>query len=120
MPTNYQVDGDILQVSITGDLSLVEAAAAQSNTARIANERGVRKVLVDLRGTSPSLSTVEYFEFASSFVELFPRETRHGVVFDPETYPAEDAHFLETVARNRGAVLRMFSDLDEARDWLDD
>jgi hypothetical protein len=118
MPTKYKVQTDTLLIEVTGVLNLIDAAAAQANAVRIVREKELGQVLVDLRESTPDATTVEYFEFAASFADRFPRNTRFAMVFSPKKMSLENADFFETVAVNRGSSIKMFVDLANAESWL--
>ncbi len=118
MPTSFRTEKGILFVTITGKLSLDHALEARAETAEIVKGQAVRRVLGDIRNADVDVSTNDIFQCTAALADLFPSDTKHAVVFSSETCSREDAAFAENVAMNRGVLLKMFSQLDEARDWL--
>jgi hypothetical protein len=58
------------------------------------------------------------FAVAASNPDVIPRGRKYAVVYSEQTLPAEKAVFGENVARNRGAWLSTFTDIEEAWRWL--
>jgi hypothetical protein len=109
----------IVRVRHTGSLTITEVTNSRQEAGRVLQERGVRKVLVDLREGRLAQTTVDMFDFGTSYGQVFPFGTKIAVVvISGRTGSADDAVFAETVARNAGARLRMFEDMEEAESWL--
>ena len=62
------------------------------------------------------LGTTDTFEAAAFMAENAPHVAKVAIVFGPN--PVEDVSFWQTVARNRGLVVRTFKDLPAAEEWL--
>jgi hypothetical protein len=95
--------------------SLESTMAAVTELAGICMSRGVTKVLVehDMPGR---LSTLDVFKMATKLPDLF--EGIHvGFVIHRTEIP-DNPQFLENVARNRGALGRLFGSVAEAEAWL--
>ncbi len=101
---------------MTGEKDSLESTmAAVTELAGICMARKVRKVLVehDMPG---KLSTLDVFKMASKLPGLF--EGIHvGFVIHRSEIP-DNPQFLENVARNRGALGRLFGSVAEAEAWL--
>lgn len=83
---------------------------------KIARETGISKVLVDCRAVKYSLSKAERIEYSINIAENF-KGMKVAVVADT---PFRDPElFGETAARERGAQLRMCTNMAEAFFWLD-
>lgn len=80
-----------------------------------ARDTDTKKVLVDARKAEGSFSTMERFDYgimlAKHFTNLQVAIVVHESLRDPKL-------FGETVAVNRGANVRVFTNLDGARSWL--
>lgn len=83
--------------------------------AEICKSRQVIKLLVEhhIVGT---LSTMEVFEIAKRLPDLY-RGIHVAFVIHRALIP-DNPKFLETVARNRGALGRLFSNVTDAETWL--
>jgi hypothetical protein len=75
----------------------------------------VSRILLDHRNLPISLTTTEHFQCATEIAEHF-RGFMLAVVQDPPLLISQ--RFGETVARNRGATLRVFGTVEEAYVWL--
>jgi hypothetical protein len=71
------------------------------------------RVLVDATGLPPP-GTVEKYELGIEFARTADRRMTMAVVGRPEAVD----HFFETVARNRGGSVRVFTDETAALHWL--
>jgi len=87
----------------------------------VAGEKKIATVLIDARQvTGERISTMDRFKVGETFAGIqrgFPFATRVAVLGNEPL--VEPGRFGETVAVNRGAVGRVFTDLDEATNWLE-
>ena len=118
MPTSFRTEKGILFITITGKHTLDDALEVRAEAAETVREQAVRKVVFDARIAEIDASTNDIFQCTSGLGALFPRDAKLAVVFSPDTFSLEDAAFAETVAVNRGVLLRAFTQPEEARDWL--
>lgn len=78
---------------------------------------GCRRVLLDLRNVTRSIGLTEEHITAALAIKRWPPGQR--VAFVPsESYFADSGRHMERVARNRGAALQIFEDINEAKSWL--
>jgi hypothetical protein len=105
-----------LHIRISGRLDIVGARAAFQDIFARAHEHGCRCMLTDLRGTEIGLDKVDLFDIATHFSKhAGPGLSRRAIVADA----APDlTRFYETANANRGQHVRVFRDLDSARNWL--
>jgi len=119
-----RADGGLLVVEAQGRFSLAEAKRTFVELLEAADRHATGKVLFDGRQLSGNPAMMERFyygAFAAESVLTFAR--RHPfsamqfayVLKEPVLDPAR---FGETVARNRGMLVRSFDDLDAAMEWL--
>ncbi|MGD8455999.1 MAG: hypothetical protein PVF83_06425 [Anaerolineales bacterium] len=75
-------------------------------------------VLIDVRELKGRLGVLDSYKLVT---EVFQKLHRKGIsaaaIVDPQL-PSPRSWFLETVSLNRGFNLRIFSDYDEALEWL--
>jgi hypothetical protein len=87
----------------------------------IASREGLKAVLIDgrdVKGVPPT--TLERYTFGVHVAELQLDKGRCIRLAVVANEPIVDPRrFGETVARNRGATIRVFTDIDEAIAWLD-
>jgi hypothetical protein len=111
-------DGETLVATVTGELDLKSYLSARDHVRQHLDAVHSRAVLFDIRDTVLHVSILDVFEAASSNPEVIPGGTRYAIVISPQAVPASSVAFGETVAANRGALLRAFSDVARARQWL--
>jgi len=99
-------DGDVSDVIQYGQ-ALIEAAV----------QAGCTRVLCDERELEYAIGTLDIYKSASMISKTAPHIARVAIVCDPLFL--EDGQFWETVAVNRGLMVRMFTEMEEARDWLE-
>lgn len=111
------VEGDTLVVQTKGfDESLEQVLEYGLAIIRLCLKHGVTRVLCDERDLSYRLHTNDIYASAAFIAEQAPHLHRVAIVCDPQSIV--DALFWETVAVNRGLKVKMFKELDAARDWL--
>lgn len=113
-----EMQGDIIIATVTGDLKEGDYRAARDKVRSYIKERDVHSVLFDVRQAVLHISTIGIFSIAASYPEVIPPGTMYAVVFSSESLSAADFDFYENVARNRGACLKVFSDIAKAKQWL--
>ena len=110
---------DILWVTATGTRNL-ETILAMSKDIQVACvENKVKKVLIDVRGLEGRLNmTNQYRLVANEFPKMRNRSViTHNAIVDLKEFK-DSYKFLELVAHNRGYLLRIFSDPEQAITWL--
>lgn len=110
---------DVLWVTATGTRSLKTVLATSKDILTACAEKKVKKVLLDVRALEGRLSIVEKYEIPS---QHFPRMRdrsviTHMTIVDLKEF-RDGNEFFENVAVNRGFMLRIFSDPDQAMAWL--
>jgi len=83
---------------------------------RLAGEHQCRRILSDFRGAKLALSTSEIFRLTERFQASGIDETwKRAILVDTQT---SNYGFQERVARERGHQVRVFTDHDDALNWL--
>lgn len=115
MPDLLRVDRDhgIVDIRSYGSVSEGDLAASIAKVKEIAADEGINRVLVDTKDQESLPSTGAIFDLISRF----PREVAVALV-SADQPTAEEIHFIETVAVNRGISIRVFRERDEAEEWL--
>jgi hypothetical protein len=76
------------------------------------------RVMVDVRELKGRLGTLDSFTIVTEeFPKLLGKGLRRAAIVDRQISRTR-GWFFETVARNRGFNLRMFTDLNAAHEWL--
>lgn len=118
---SYDAEAGLVLIRIEGrvDMSVIRAALPQ--VLRVAAEHDCFRVLSDLREADLMISTVELYDLPQTIADAMSKagvkvqKYRRAIVIARNL---EDFAFFETVARNRGHVLRTFHDVDAAKNWL--
>ena len=123
MPHSIEVEEDgILGVRLEGNVSLEEAREIRGNTAKNCREKRLERVLVDVRRATSIAggSTLELYKLGSNgLMEInLPADTRVALIVSAAAGSAEDWKFLVIVEKNRGLKANVFTEEEEARDWL--
>ena len=113
------IEDRIVEVFFTGAMDFDEARASRVETAALMKSHCLERTLVDMSETvSPSPGTYDVFDFNASHYEVFPPGSRVAVVIPPRSDMKQQAAFGETVAQNRGTLMRIFVEREPALAWL--
>ena len=106
-------------VTATGTRSLETVLAMSKDILKVCVEKRVKKVLMDVRAMEGRLSTLDAYEIPDKhFPKMRDRSViTHLAIIDLKEYEGS-YRFFETVAVNRGFMVRIFSDVDKALEWL--
>lgn len=105
------VNKQMLHAQFSSDSTIEDWKSALIQVVRLTEETGICRVLVDVRKQTRMASTFELFNFGSQL----PRSIAFAVLFDIHF---EDHHFIESVAKNRGMIVKMFDSEQDAIEWL--
>ena len=118
--TQTKIMGDTLLVNAHGFFTkdgLLEAVEKSLNTAIREN---LRKILFDaseLEGNPPT--TMERFEIGEAFVKMQRSKGIIKTAFVGKEPIVDPERFGETVAVNRGGLIAVFTDISDAKKWLE-
>jgi hypothetical protein len=124
MRLNMRPDSDLLRVDATGEFSLDEAKRTFLEMMEAVSLHKTTRVLFDGRTVTGSPETMERFyygEFAAQTVLQYQRKSGSRtprfayVLREPVLDPQK---FGETVAVNRGMVIKVCDNIEEALEWL--
>jgi hypothetical protein len=107
-------EGTFLRITLAGPASRTNLLAALQRLITEVTSRNVWRVLVDANGLPSPLGTFEKYEFALEVARVSDPRMKTAVVARPEMVD----HFFETVARNRGVGVMVFSKEAPALEWL--
>jgi hypothetical protein len=121
MPLSFQLtieeQSTYLHARATGSLTPENALRVLAEVHAACVKLGRSEVLLELALEGPSLDMASIFMVISrSSAE--GRMLRRIAYVDTSTRPPEKAKFAETVAVNRGVNVRLFQDLESARQWM--
>jgi hypothetical protein len=105
-------DAGVLRIAARGAFALEPTKRLFDRVALDARRREAKRVLLDFRGVVGRITTMERFELGEYAAARI--KAKIALIGRPETVD----HFGETVAINRGAKGRVFTDESEALSWL--
>jgi hypothetical protein len=103
-----------VRIGLSGPYSRRRRDRLLSRIAAECEARNLQRVLVDSTAVPVQLSTLDSYELGVEAARRFGARVRVALVAHPVTVD----HFGETVARNRGANVGVFTDETAARAWL--
>jgi hypothetical protein len=113
------VEENTLVVRATGvDENLSQVRSYGLAIINAAKEHGVTRVLCDERELEYRLGTFATYEAAAFISSQAPSVSRAAIICRADLLP--DALFWETVAVNRGLLVRVFKEMAPAKAWLDE
>ena len=123
MPWTVEYDSElrIIECRYVGQVTDDDFKEATAKAIALAKANNTKRFLVDDSEWEGGASVLGLFELPEIHKELeADRTSRAALVLPPPSSTAEvrDAQFYETVCRNRGWNVRVFSELEEAIDWL--
>jgi hypothetical protein len=117
MPEEVTIREDlqIIHVDSYGDVTAEDLLVSIEAVMRIHKEQGITRVFVDATKETSLPSTFPSFDVGSKMAAAV-RTIRIAVLGNPAL--AEDLRFIETVALNRGATIKVFYSREAALAWL--
>ena len=109
-------DDKCVFLTYEGDTSLLESKAVQQEVKALLEARQWHRCLVDVTALRSVPKAGELFEFGRGLSAHTPRSTRLALIVRPDQ--VRYARFIEKVARNGGAFLTFFVEVDKAEAWL--
>lgn len=116
----YNAEYDIIQCTYVGRITDDDFKKATIRSRDLAKTNNTSRFLIDDSEWEGGASTLGLHGLPALFEELgFERTSRGALILPPlGTAEAEDAHFFETVCYNRGWQVKVFTDRQDAIDWL--
>jgi len=115
---DFSVDGPLLAVRASGfDESLEEVQDYGMAVIGVAVQSRAELILCDERELEYRLGTTETYRAGEYVARMAPRVVRVALVCSQAAYG--DGRFWGDVTGNRGMQTRVFTDIDEARAWLE-
>ncbi len=91
---------------------------------KFCNPGSIQRIMTDYREAQINLSTLELFQLPERHDRLLMsmgfnvHRIKRAILYDPQD--SASATFFETVALNRGHMVKIFTDENKAREWLMD
>ncbi len=113
---HYSSESDCLIGTFEGNLNRNSMRPYLAEVVKMANRHVCHRFLNDLRKAIVEFTVTDFYEISMRSVSgEFDRSWKRAIVVVEAT---SDLAFFETVASNRGLILKVFEDMDEALEWL--
>jgi len=107
---------DCILVTVHGDFKLSILSQLAFKVKQLIDQNKCTRILTDLREAQLTDSPVDMYKMPDSAISSgINRNIKRALLVKKKT---QDFHFLETVFVNRGNVVKIFDNLNEARKWL--
>ena len=112
----YDPEEEIVRVEMVGEFDAQTLSASTMAMVEEMQRSSCTRVLLDHRQATPKLSVVEQYRRPEIAASLgVPRLSRIAIVYKE----SQEAYaFIETVAVNRGLIVKVFQVPEEALEWL--
>ena len=120
MKLSYEIQGDLLLITVTGHYSPNESPILVQEAARLVDKHGLKYILNDFRNAKVKIAYGGIYEVNYELVQKYHslrNQTRTAGVFSPDV-GKEGLQFIENTAVNAGLNCRVFTDFSEAKKWL--
>ncbi len=112
----YNPDSDCVELMIQGVFNMERLKAIAPEVARLSEKSDCQRILNDMSSATIDVSLADIYSSPQQMDNSgINRNTRRALVVPPDF---DQGAFLETVTRNRGHNLRVFSDRVSALEWL--
>ena len=109
---------EYLHVQVSGEFDLARTKDLIRHVLSVARQQGLCKIFVDRREMSGPVGDLEQFQLAEFVAKEQGGENFRTAILKRMGLIGLD-RFFETVAVNRGAILKVTTDMEEAFKWLD-
>ena len=112
----YEKEGDYISIIVEGDFALSTLKDLAEDVAKAIEQHGCKRILNDMRLAKLTKGIIDIYNMpkTASTSGIDTRCKRALVVSEQSS----DFHFLETVFLNQGHNVKMFTDIEEAMNWL--
>ena len=117
----YNSELHLVESKLQGDMTLGEAEEIVTKIAKIAKEKDCRLIFTDFREVSRKLSILQIYELPDRTKNIFTSFGMKLSLYKRANVVAKDLDdyvFHENVMVNRGHNEKVFTDIDQAQEWL--
>jgi hypothetical protein len=117
----YNSELHIIESKLQGDMTLGEVQEIVTNIAKMAKEKDCRLIFADFREVTRKLSILQIYELPERIKKIFNSFDINVLLYKRANVVAEDLDdyvFHETVMVNRRHNEKVFTDIDQAKEWL--
>ncbi|MEE9553167.1 MAG: hypothetical protein V3W18_02625 [candidate division Zixibacteria bacterium] len=112
---SYDRDHDCIRITFDGEVVESELQKLASKLIKVSKEHGCRFILNDMRNATISLSTTDIYNLPKQLTDWgIGHDLKRAIVINKY----KDLRFFETVSKNTGQNVQVFTDADEAMHWL--
>lgn len=118
---HFDLDADLVTVTITGTVDHASILQLATNIFSLAIQENCSRILMDCRQANFKLSTLEIYHLPQQIAQLVKQLGRSINEFKRALLILEqqtDAAFIETVSQNQFQLLKAFTDMQAAKEWL--
>ena len=116
---DFLEDEGIVIIENIGELTYADWVKQSQEVLELGRKKNVGLFLVHFTHLTVQATTFELFDFPALYERIgAPKTNRVAVLLTEDAAINEDIRFYETVCRNRGWSIRVFSHKDEAVEWL--
>lgn len=113
----FEEESDFLVVHATGERIRKVLFDCATKIIETAIEQKYTKILVDISQLTGLLNTIDTYNFGTKDLPTLKQATRLKIAIR-DSHISDNLQFFETVCRNIGLNIRVFTDIDEAAHWL--
>lgn len=117
----YNSELHIVESKLQGDMTVGEVEEIVTEIAKIAKEKDCRLIFTDFREVSRKLPMWQIYELPNRLKNIFAAFDINVLVYKRANVVARDLDdyiFHENVMVNRGQNEKVFTDIDQAKEWL--
>lgn len=117
----YNSELHLVESKLQGDMTIGEADEIVTEIAKIAKEKDCRLIFIDFRNVSQKLSILEMYRLPDRTKNIFAAFDMNILLYKRANVVAKDLDdyiFHENVMVNRGQNEKVFTDIDQAKEWL--
>ena len=115
---SYKHEPNYLHVQVTGIRTIENIIAMLKDYHAVSDKHGYSKVVLDVRGMTGKLGVFNAYKLGKKNVQEFSQPGQLKVSIIDLEENRELSEFMENVVVNAGFNVRIFSDVDEAMEWL--
>ena len=117
----YNSELHIVESKLQGDMTVGEAEEIVAKIAKLAKEKDCRLIFTDFREVSRKLPMWQIYELPNRLKNIFAAFDINVLLYKRANVVAKDLDdyvFHENVMVNRGQNEKVFTDIDQAKEWL--
>lgn len=116
--TTYQDDKNIVELTYSGMITRAELTESAQSALNLALEHDCYRVLTDCTAMHGGHSIADLYFLSDWLISVKAYQLREAVVLPAEAAFSDLVQFWQTTCTNRGLRVRVFDDVDTARDWV--